>query len=127
MAIDMVTKAELYLLALAELEKHTGNILTTAIVTPDGLIMASTASSENHREIFAGYCAATFRRASETMEELSGENIDMLVFESNKYRVVTIRAGEPALLVAMTGKDVNMGMVIIEMQKAVSKIKELLA
>ncbi len=121
----MVTKAELYLLALQELEKSTGNILTSAIVTPDGLIMSCTDTNITQKDTFAAYGAATFKRACETMEQLSGESAGMLIFESEKHRVVTLRTGE-ALLIALTGKDVRMGMVLVEMEKTAQKIKSLL-
>ena len=121
----MPTKAELYLSALSELENSTGDIISTAIVTHDGLIMACTKSDTMHKETFAAYGAAAFKRASETMEELSGENIDMLLYESENHRVVTMRAGVHALLIALTGKNVQMGLVLMNVQKTALKIKEL--
>jgi predicted regulator of Ras-like GTPase activity (Roadblock/LC7/MglB family) len=121
----MVTKAELYRFALEQMENSTGDILSSALVTDDGLIMASTTSGEVNKEAFAAYCAAAFKRASDTMEELSRENIDTLLFESKNHRVVTVRAGGHALLTALTGKNVQMGLVLINMQKTAQKIKEL--
>ena len=121
----MPTKAELYLSALSELEDSTGDIISTAIVTHDGLIMACTKSDTMHKETFAAYGAAAFKRAGETMEELAGENIDMLLYESENHRVVTVRAGVHALLIALTGKNVQMGLVLMNVQKAAIKIKEL--
>jgi len=44
------------------------------------------------------------------MEELSGENIDMLLYESENHRVVTMRAGVHALLVALTGRMSRWGL-----------------
>lgn len=125
MTIIMATKAELYLQALSELENSTGDIVSTAIVTHDGLIMAGTKSDTMQKETFAAYGAATFKRAGETMEELSDENIDMLVYESRNHRVVTVRAGDHALLIALTGKNVQMGLVLMNVQKTALKIKEL--
>jgi predicted regulator of Ras-like GTPase activity (Roadblock/LC7/MglB family) len=121
----MATKAELYHLALEQLEDSTGDILSSALVTDDGLIIASTTSGEVNKEIFAAYCAAAFKHASETMEELSKEIIDTLLFESKNHRVVTVRIGEHALLVVLTGKNVQMGLVLITIQKTARKIKEL--
>ncbi len=121
----MVTKAELYLNALLELKNSTGNILATAMVTLGGLVMASTTSDEINKETFAAYSAATFKRAGEAMEELSREDIDMLLFESGNYRVVIVRAVEYILLIALTGKDVQVGLVLINMQNTARKIREI--
>ncbi|MCG2727296.1 MAG: roadblock/LC7 domain-containing protein [Candidatus Methanoperedenaceae archaeon] len=121
----MATKAELYHLALEQLENSTADILSSALVTDDGLIMASTTSGEVNKETFAAYCAAAFKRVGETMEEHSSENIDTLLFESKNHRVVTVRVGEHALLVVLTGKNIQMGLILINMQKTAQKIKEL--
>ncbi|MCX9083809.1 MAG: roadblock/LC7 domain-containing protein [Candidatus Methanoperedens sp.] len=121
----MPTKADLYLNTLSELENSTGDIISTAIVTHDGLIMACTRQDREKNEIFAAYGAATFKRAGETMEALSGENIDMLLYESKDHMVVTVRAGEHALIIALTGKNVQMGFVIMNVQKTAQKIKEI--
>ncbi|MCZ7406378.1 MAG: hypothetical protein O8C67_15815, partial [Candidatus Methanoperedens sp.] len=56
---------------------------------------------------------------------LSGENIDTLLFESKNNRIVTVRVGEHALLVVLTSKNVQMGLVLINIQKTAQKIKEL--
>ncbi|VVB93886.1 Roadblock/LC7 domain protein [uncultured archaeon] len=122
----MTTKAELYLLTLQELEKSAGNIISSAIVTRDGLIMSSTSSNNIQKETFAAYGAAAFKSASKTMEELSEENINLLIFESENYRVVTLLAGE-VLLIALTGKDVQMGMMLLEMKNTAQKVKGFLA
>ena len=121
----MTTKAELYLKTLSELENSTGDVISTAIITHDGLIMASTNSDIMHRETFAAYGAAAFKRADETIEELTGENIDMLLYESKTNRVVTVRAGGHALLIVLTGKNVQMGMVLMNAHNTALIIKEL--
>lgn len=121
----MVTKAELYMDVLRELEKCNGDIRSTAIVTPDGLIMTATSSGGVDRETFAAYSAATFRHAGNAMGEISNENIDMLLFESRNYRVITIHVTDYALLIALTGKNAPMETVLSWMQESSRKIKEL--
>ncbi|MCZ7357520.1 MAG: roadblock/LC7 domain-containing protein [Candidatus Methanoperedens sp.] len=121
----MATKAELYLHLLQELKKSSNDILSTAIVTNDGLVMSSASSNGIDNETFAAYGAATFRYAGETMEELSKETNDTLLCESKNHRVMIIRSGDDALLVVMTGKNAQMGLVLFEMQKAAQKIKEI--
>lgn len=122
----MVTKAELYLNILLELERSNADILTSAIVTLDGLTMASTAKDTISKDSFAAYSAAAFKRADESMEELSDEKVNILVFESEKHRVFSILAGNTALLIAMTGRDGEIGDNISELRKAAGKIEELL-
>ncbi len=121
----MVTKAELYLNVLQELEKSTTDVLSTAIVTSDGLIMSCTHSNCVDRDTFAAYSAATFKHAGSAMDEISKENIDMLLAESNGYRLIIMRATDYALLIALTGRNAQMGMLLLEMQKTIQKLKGL--
>jgi|GEM_PF-983937 len=121
----MPTKAELYLNVLQELEKCSDDILSTAIVTPDGLIMSCTSTNGVDKETFAAYSAATFKHAEGAMGEISNEDIDMLLFESKDHRVITIRAADYALLIALTGKHAQIESVLSEMQITARKIKEL--
>ncbi len=122
----MVTKAELYLNTLLELERSNADILTSAIVTLDGLTMASTAKDTISKDIFAAYSAAAYKRADDSMEELSGEKVEILVFESKNHRVFSILVGNNALLIALTGRDCEIGNEISELRKAAGKIEELL-
>lgn len=122
----MATKAESYLNILLELERSNADILTSAIVTLDGLTMASTAKDTISKDTFAAYSAAAYKRADDSMGELSGENVVMLLFESETHRVFSILAGKNALLIAMTGRESEIGAYISELRKAAGKIEELL-
>ena len=122
----MVTKAELYLNILLELERSNADILTSAIVTLDGLTMASTTKDTLSKDTLAAYSAAAYKRADESMEELSGENVVILVFESETHRVFSILAGNTALLIAMTGRGSEIGTDISELRNAAKKVEELL-
>jgi predicted regulator of Ras-like GTPase activity (Roadblock/LC7/MglB family) len=122
----MVTKAELYLNILLELERSSTDILASAIVTLDGLTMASTAKDTISKDSFAAYSAAAYKRADDSMEELSGEKVDMLVFESKNHRIFSILVGNNALLIVMTGRECEIGNDISELRKTAGKIEELL-
>lgn len=121
----MVTKAELYLNILLELEHSNADILASAIVTLDGLTMASTIKDTLSKDTFAAYSAAAFKRADESMEELSGENVVVLLFESEAHRIYSVLA-VTALLIAMTGRDSDIGTNISELRKVAGKIAEML-
>lgn len=122
----MVTKAELFLNILLELERSNPDILTSAIVTLDGLTMSSTSKDTMSKDTFAAYSAAAYKRADESMEELSGEKVDILVFGSKNHRVFSILLGNYALLIALTGRKCEIGNNISELRKAAGKIEELL-
>ncbi len=80
----MVTKAELYLNMLKELERSTSDIISSAIVTLDGLTMASTAKDTISKDTLAAYSAAAYRRSTESMSVLTSEIVDLLMLELRK-------------------------------------------
>ncbi len=122
----MVTKAELYLNTLKELESSTPDIISSAIVTLDGLTMASTAKDTISKDTLAAYSAAAYRRATESMAVLTSERVDLLMFESKNHRVFSILAGNNALLITLTGRGTEIGIVISELHKTAEKFRELL-
>lgn len=122
----MVTKAEMCNIALQELQKSSDDIMMTVLVTLDGLVMAFATSTTLKKETFAAYVATVFRRADDTMEKLTDENVVTMIYESGNHRVITIRTGFNALLTVLTGLDARMGLVLLEMQKTSQKIREIL-
>ncbi len=122
----MVTKAELYLAALRELDNSTSDILTSSIVSHDGLTMASTGKDMVSKDAFAAYSAAAYRRSDDTMFELSGEKADMLIFVSENHRIFSARAGNSALIIVLTGKNADIGTVISELRKTASRVEALM-
>lgn len=123
----MANKAEQYLAALRELEEKTGSVVMSALVTLDGLVIASTTSEQVNKEALAAYSAATFKSSMETMHELSGEETESLLFESKGHRVALVRVTEDVLLGALTGKATKTGIVLLEMNKAAEKIKGIIS
>ncbi len=122
----MVTKAELYFNMLKELESAASDIISSAIVTLDGLTMASTAKDSISKDTLAAYTAAAYRRATDSMLVLTDERVDLLIFESKNHRVISIIAGNDALLITLTGRNVEIGIVISELHKAAEKFRRLL-
>jgi len=50
-----------------------------------------------------------------------------LIVESNDGKLVAVGAGPKALVVALTPPDAGLGLVLVELDKAAEKIKNILA
>lgn len=121
----MVTKSELLLNFLQKMEQSVEGILMSALVTQDGLIMASTESDRVKNETLASYGAVVFNRADETMQLFSNDHINLLVFDGKENRVMAIRTGE-AILMVLSDKNAPVGLLLHEAQNTAGKLAEVM-
>lgn len=106
--------------------KNTGGVEASAVASRDGLLLHSTISGKYHAETFAAM-SATMLGAAETATTELGKGIpERIIVESNDWKIITTGAGPRALLIVMTEPDAGLGLILIEVEKAAGKIKEIL-
>ncbi|UZE92339.1 MAG: roadblock/LC7 domain-containing protein [Methanosarcinales archaeon] len=106
--------------------RRTGDIEASAIVSRDGLLMASDIAEGIHAETFAAMSATMLGAAETAISELNKGIPDRVIVESKKGKVITTGAGPKALLVVMTPPEAGLGLILVEMEKAADKAKKLL-
>lgn len=110
---------------LKEINK-TGQIDESAIASRSGLLICSTLPEKQHAETLVAMSATMFGAAEIAATELGIDLPDRIVIESNNGKLIGTGAGPKALLLVMTGRDINLGLVLVEMKKASEKIKQVL-
>ncbi|UZE92569.1 MAG: roadblock/LC7 domain-containing protein [Methanosarcinales archaeon] len=117
---------------IADLEKvltdlrRTGDIEASAIVSRDGLLMASDIPESVHAETFAAMSATMLGAAETAVAELKKGIPDRLIIESKKGKVITTGAGPKVLLVVLTSPEAGLGLILVEMERATDKLKGML-
>ncbi|MDI6902688.1 MAG: roadblock/LC7 domain-containing protein [Methanocellales archaeon] len=106
--------------------KRTGDIEASAVVSRDGLIMTSDIPPGIHAETFAAMSATMLGAAETATAELKKGIPDRIIVESAKGKVIATGAGPKALLIVMTPPEAGLGLILVEMEKAADKAKELL-
>jgi len=106
--------------------KSKGDIEAGAIVSRDGLLIAADISQNFNAEAFAAMTATMLGSAETATSEMSKGVPDRVIVESNDGKIIARGAGFKALLVVMTGPKANLGLILLEMERASQKIKELL-
>lgn len=110
---------------LEDLEGKVSDIVGTAVIRTNGLIIASALPSESNERMIAAMSAAllgTSKRTAETLFE-SG-NFKSLNLELDKGNMFLIGAGR-VILVSICVKEPNIGLVTLEMEDASKKISEI--
>ena len=120
----MTTTKEMLEKLLIDL-KRVGNIEASAVVSRDGLLMASDISAGVHAETFAAMNATMMGAAETAVSELKKGFPDRVIIESKEAKVIVTGAGPKALLIVMTTPDAGLGLILVEMEKTTEKIKGL--
>jgi len=106
--------------------RSVGDVEASAIVSRDGLLMASDIAPGINAETFAAM-SATMLGAAETAATQLGRGLpDRIIVESEATKLIAIGTGPKALLVVMTSPDAGLGLILIELEKAADKIKMIL-
>ncbi len=106
--------------------KRTGDVEASAIVSRDGLLMASDIPKSVHADTFAAMSATMLGAAETAISELKKGAPDRVIIESKKGKIITTGAGPKALLVVMTSPEAGLGLVLVNVEKATDKVRGLL-
>lgn len=106
--------------------KQVGDIEAVAIVSRDGLLILVDMPSKSHAEAFGAMSATMLGAAETAMAEIGGGVPNRVIVESKHGLLVVTGAGSRAILVVLTKDDKTMGLVLVEVEKAVERVKEIL-
>ena len=117
--IDMVDKV------LADL-KRVGGVEACAAASRDGLLIRAIMQKEEFAESFAAM-SATMLGAAETATTELGKGIpNRVIVESERGRLIAVGAGPRALLIVLVSSDAGLGLILLELERAAQKLKELI-
>ena len=102
---------------------RTSEIEGSMIVARDGLEVASDLIEEGFdRDSFAAMSAAMQGAAETAMYELKQGEINQIIVDAKKGRIISVSSGKKTILVALIKPEGNLGLVLIELEKAAEKI-----
>ncbi len=118
--IDMVDKI------LADLKKS-GGVEACAAASRDGLLIRAILQKEQFAESIAAM-SATMLGAAETATIELGKGVPhRVIVESEQGRLIAVGAGPKALLIVIVNSDTGLGLILLELENAAEKLKELLS
>jgi len=117
-----MTKADLLAAALDEFLAVSPDVEAAAIVSADGLPMASALPPDVEEDRLAAMSAALLTLGERAADGLGKGTLSQVFVEGANGYVVLMQAGADAVLVAVTSKSTKVGLVLFEMRKAASTI-----
>ena len=106
--------------------RKTGGVEACAAVSRDGLLIRGIIQKQQFAESFAAM-AATMLGAAETATIELGKGVpNRVIVESDQGKLIAVGAGPKALLVVLVDSNTGLGLILLELEKAALKVKELL-
>ena len=107
--------------------ESTSGIFGTCLVRNNGIIITSRLSTDIDSRKFGAMAATMFASIETATKTLENTNINSITVEFTKeYQLIVLKAAEQILLVALIGLNVNLGLILIEIEETIKKIKETL-
>jgi predicted regulator of Ras-like GTPase activity (Roadblock/LC7/MglB family) len=117
-----MSKVEEVTKILKELEEKVSDIIGSAVIRTNGLIIASALPSEANERMIAAMSAALLGTSKRSAEALFNGVFKSLNLELDKGNMFLIGAGR-VILVAITRKEPNIGLITLEMEDTSNRIK----
>jgi hypothetical protein len=122
-----VTRIETLNEALRRLQASSAEIEACAVVSEDGLIMASSLPQGLEEAQIAAMSAALLTIGSRTARELQRGNLEQLFVKGSAGYVVIMQAGAHAVLLGLTRREAKLGLVFLDASRAAESVRQALA
>lgn len=123
-----MTKSRMEILVerLRSMQAASADIIASAVVTLDGLIIASALPSDVEEDRVSAMAAAMQSLGERIASELGRGVLVELYIRGDAGYVLMTGVGEEALLTALTREAANLGLIFLEMHRAAEDIEKLI-
>ncbi len=119
------SRADQLVECLQNMQASAPDIEASAIVSVDGLIMASALQQGVEEDRVSAMSAAMLSLGERIASELGRERLEQVYIKGDKGSIVLTSVGEEAVLTAMARQDAKLGLIFLEMRRAAEDIIKL--
>ena len=117
-----MTKADRLADALDELLTVSPEVEAAAVVSSDGLPMASALPPHVEEDRLAAMSAALLTLGERAAAELGKGELDQVFIQGPKGHVILMSAGPDSVLVSVTARGAKVGLVLFEMRRIATRV-----
>ncbi len=122
----MAINIEKLSLVLQNFVSGTSDVQGAALVTPDGLPLASTLPGAMDEERVSAMSAAMLSLGERIGQELARGAIERIFVEGDKGYGILTSCGDDAVLLVLADQKAKQGILMLEIKRIVSEIKQIL-
>jgi predicted regulator of Ras-like GTPase activity (Roadblock/LC7/MglB family) len=111
---------------LHDFERNVSHVQATAVVSTDGLVIASRLPTEVEEDRIGAMGAAILSISTRSGGELERGEMERVLIEGSEGYILIRNVGEYAILVVLIEKDVRLGLLFYEANKCIKNLEEVL-
>jgi len=119
------SRTELMTERLRELQTGSTDVEASALVSVDGLIMASALPPDVEEDRVSAMSAAMLSLGERIAMELGRGTLDQVYIRGDNGYVFLMDVGEEAVLTVLARKDAKLGMLFLDMKRAAADLSKL--
>lgn len=119
------SRAELMVDRLRTMQASAPDIEASAIVSVDGLIMASALQQGVEEDRVSAMSAAMLSLGERISSELGRAGLEQVYIKGNAGSIVLTSVGDEAVLTALARHDAKLGLIFLEMRRAAEDLVKL--
>lgn len=120
MRADMLTSV------LTELNGTSGDIEASAVISTDGLTIASVLPSSLDEDRVGAMSAAMLSLGDRTAQELARGELEQVLIKGDKGYVLMTYAGSESVLTVLAKPNAKLGLIFLDVKRAAASTAELL-
>ena len=117
------SRTELMVSRLREMQAASPDIEASAVVSVDGLIMASALPADVEEDRVSAMSAAMLSLGERIASELGRGNLDQVYIRGKMGYVLVTAIGQEAVLTALARENAKLGLVFLEMRRAAEHLE----
>ncbi len=110
---------------LTKFENSTADIEASAVVSTDGLVMASNLPADVEEDRMGAMSAAMLGLGERSSKELHRGDLDQVIVKGDDGYIVLMSIGEDAVLVTMTNAKVKLGLLFLELKRTRMELEKI--
>ncbi|MCB1034492.1 MAG: roadblock/LC7 domain-containing protein [Acidobacteria bacterium] len=122
----MNTRAETIQHTLRSLVTNTPDVEGAAVVSADGLVVASVLAAEVDEDRVSAMAAAMLALGERTARELGRGQLEQVYVKGAQGYIVLMGAGPENVLEAIAGPGAKLGMVLLDMKRAAAELAKVI-
>jgi len=120
------TRSQLMIDLLRNLQMSSPNIEASAVVSVDGLTIASALPQNVEEDRVAAMSAAMLSLGERIASELGRGTLDQVYIKGSGGYVMLMSVGKDAVLTALAREDAKLGLILMDMHRTVEALQNLL-
>ncbi len=119
-------RADMLLSILNDLNGSSGDIDASAVVSTDGLMMASLLPQTMDEDRVAAMSAAMLSLGQRSSQELAKGDLEQVLVKGEHGYILMTHAGDEAVVTVLTKQNAKLGLIFLDVKRAAEAIVKLI-